>query len=108
MGKLYQRPFWKAAKASKGRGPRRVLIMSAPTVGVTQGLLFLISPIFVCHKVKDGGYNNTNMDRVSRTQNTPALRTSLRAKIVLDNVSGIRVVLTVSTKIRISTIKIRF
>ena len=24
-----------------------------------QGLLFLFSPIFHCHKIKDGGYNNT-------------------------------------------------
>ena len=24
------------------------------------GLLFLLSPIFHCHKIKDGGYNNTN------------------------------------------------
>ena len=35
---------------------------------------FLLSPIFLCHKIKDGGYNNTNMNKVSPTQNTPALQ----------------------------------
>ena len=34
------------------------------------GLLFLLSPIFLCQKIKDGGYNNTNMYKVSPTQNT--------------------------------------
>ena len=39
-----------------------------------KGLLFLLSPIFHCHKIKDGGYNNiTNTKKVSPTQNTPAL-----------------------------------
>ena len=31
-------------------------------------------PILLCHKIKDGGYNNTNMNKLSSTQNTPALR----------------------------------
>ena len=35
------------------------------------GLLFLLSPIFHCYKIKDGGYNTNN---VSPTQNTPALQ----------------------------------
>ena len=39
-----------------------------------QGLLFLLSPIFHCHKIKDGGYNNTNTNKVSPAQNTPALQ----------------------------------
>ena len=43
-----------------------------------QGLLFLLSPIFHCHKIKDGGYNNiTNTNRVSPTQNTPAMQARL-------------------------------
>ena len=38
---------------------------------------FLLSPIFHCHKIKDGGYNNiTNTSKVSPTQNTPALQAS--------------------------------
>ena len=38
-------------------------------------LLFLLSPIFHCHKIKDGGYNNiTNTNKVSPNQNTPALQ----------------------------------
>ena len=37
------------------------------------GLLFLLSPIVHCHKIKDGGYNNTNTSKVSPTQYTPAL-----------------------------------
>ena len=37
-------------------------------------LLVLLSPIFYCHKIKDGGYNNTNTNKVSPTQNTPALQ----------------------------------
>ena len=42
---------------------------------IPQGLLFLVSPIFHCHKIKDGGYNNiTNTNKVSPTQNTPALQ----------------------------------
>ena len=37
--------------------------------------MFLVSPIFHCHKIKDGGYNNiTNTNKVSPTQNTPALQ----------------------------------
>ena len=38
-----------------------------------KGLLFQLSPIFLCHKIKDGGCNNTNMNKLSPTQNTPAL-----------------------------------
>ena len=42
-------------------------------------LLFLLSPIFHCHKIKDGGYNNiTNTNKVSPTQNTPALQANKR------------------------------
>ena len=29
-------------------------------------LLFLLSPIFLCHKIKDGGYNNTNICNESK------------------------------------------
>ena len=37
--------------------------------------IFLLSPIFLCRKIKDGGYNNiTNPNMVSPTQNTPALQ----------------------------------
>ena len=34
----------------------------------------LLSPIFLCHKIKDGGYNNTNINKLSPDQNTPALQ----------------------------------
>ena len=44
-------------------------------MGRVKGLLFLLSPIFHCHKIKDGGYSNiTNTNKVSPTQNTPALQ----------------------------------
>ena len=34
-------------------------------MGRVKGLLFLLSPIFHCHKIKDGGYNNiTNTNKV--------------------------------------------
>ena len=37
--------------------------------------LFLLSPSFHCHKIKDGGYNNImNTNKVSPTKNTPALQ----------------------------------
>ena len=39
------------------------------------GSLFLLSPIFLCHKIKDGGYDNTNINKqLSPPQNTPALQ----------------------------------
>ena len=51
-------------------------------MGRVKGLLFLLSPVFHCHKIKDGGYNNiTNTNKVSPTQNTPALQ----AKNVVKN-----------------------
>ena len=44
--------------------------------GASQGLLFLLSPNFHCHQIKDGGYNNinTNTNKVSPIQNTHALQ----------------------------------
>ena len=40
-----------------------------------RGLLFLLSLIFLSHKIGDGGYNNTNINKqLSRAQNTPALQ----------------------------------
>ena len=42
------------------------------------GYYFCVSPIFHCHKIKDGGYNNTNTNKVSPTQNTPALQAKKR------------------------------
>ena len=50
------------------------------SVSRAQGLLFLLSPISLCHKVKDGGYNNTNMNKVSPTQNTPELQATRNTK----------------------------
>ena len=44
-------------------------------------LLFLLSPVFLCHKIKDGGNNNTNMNKLSPTQNTPGLQASPRATL---------------------------
>ena len=34
----------------------------------------LLSPIFLCHKIKDGSYKSTNIDKLSPAQNTPALQ----------------------------------
>ena len=45
------------------------------------GLLFLLSPIFHCNKIKDGGYNSTNTNKVSPTQNTPALQAMKKSKV---------------------------
>ena len=46
-------------------------------MGRVKGLLLLLSPIFHCHKIKDGGYTNiTSANKVSPTQNTPALQAS--------------------------------
>ena len=37
--------------------------------------LFLLSVIFLRHKIRDGGYNNTNINKqLSLAQNTPALQ----------------------------------
>ena len=30
-----------------------------------------------CHKIKDGGYNSTSLNKLSPAQNTPALRVNL-------------------------------
>ena len=41
-------------------------------------ILFLLSLIFHCHKIKDENYNNiTNTNKVSPIQNTPALQAKL-------------------------------
>ena len=34
----------------------------------------LLFPIFFCHKIKDGGYNKTNMNKLSPTQNMSTLQ----------------------------------
>ena len=55
-------------------------------MGRVKGLLFLLSPIFHCHKIKDGGYNNiTNTNKVSPTQNTPALQARRYFSHLLNN-----------------------
>ena len=43
-------------------------------------MLRFLSPIFLCHKIKDGGYNNTNMNKLSPTQNTPAVQATWGAE----------------------------
>ena len=54
--------------------PRFLLSFAlAPTVRVT----ISTHPIFHCHKIKDSGYNNINTNKVSPTQNTPALQANL-------------------------------
>ena len=35
------------------------------------------SPQSPCHKIKDGGYNSTSLNKLSPAQNTPALRVNL-------------------------------
>ena len=45
-------------------------------------MLRFLSPIFLCHKIKDGGYNNTNMNKLSPTQNTPALQANFYLTIL--------------------------
>ena len=80
---------WRRWGESKGvgreRGERRDFFLPSPfplsffrprtyRKGYYYFLLWL-SPIFHCHKIKDGGYNNvTNTNKVSPTQNTPALQ----------------------------------
>ena len=52
-------------------------------MGRVKGLLLLLSPIFHCHKIKDGGYNNiTNTNKVSPTQNTPALQAITNKSVI--------------------------
>ena len=61
-----------AGREKRKRLPENTLL--SPSY-LPQGLLFLLFPIFHCHKIKDGGYNNiTNTIKVSPTQNTPALQ----------------------------------
>ena len=44
---------------------------------MSKGLLFLLSQIFLSHKIKDGGYNNTNINKqLSLAQNKSALQAS--------------------------------
>ena len=44
-------------------------------------LLLLFSPSFLCHKIKDGGYNNTTINKqLSSNQNTPAVQAYLKYK----------------------------
>ena len=90
-----ERRRWRESKAAgRGRGERResaVFFFSpppppfpffalAPTVRVT---IFLLSPIFHCHKIKDGSYNSiTNTNKVSPTQNTPPLQVKLCYKFI--------------------------
>ena len=87
---LVKAPFWNFPKrggdgASQrergggGREKRKSFPLPLPPFLLSPshspyGLLFLLSPIFHCHKIKDGGYNNTNTNKVSPTQNTPALQ----------------------------------
>ena len=61
-----ERRKWGESKgAGRGRG-----------IGGEREEKSIFSPLFQCHKIKDGGYNNTNtnMNKVSPTQNMPALR----------------------------------
>ena len=52
-------------------GAPNVLLAKAPF----KGLLFLLSKIFLCHEIKDGGYNDTNINkRRPPAQNMPALQ----------------------------------
>ena len=37
----------------------------------------LLSPVLLCHKIKDDGYNHTNINKLSATQSTPALTPAL-------------------------------
>ena len=57
-------------------GVRMVLLRKAPCI------VAFLSPIFLCHKIKDGGYNNTNMNKLSPTQNTPALQANFYPTIL--------------------------
>ena len=43
--------------------------------GVSQGLLFLLSLIFLGHNIKDGSFSSTNINnQLSPAQNTSALQ----------------------------------
>jgi len=56
-----------------------VLLRKAPCI------VAFLSPIFLCHKIKDGGYNNTNMNKLSPTLTlTPpfALESGHTAKMI--------------------------
>ena len=56
------------------------------------GLIFLLSPIFHCHKIKDGNYSNiTNTNKVSPTQNTPALQAAWEINRVSKSVQVVNI-----------------
>ena len=77
-----ERRKWGESKgAGRGRGERREKppFLLSPS-HLPLGLLFLLSPIFHCHEIKDGGYNNPNTTKVSPTQNTPALQAKIKVK----------------------------
>ena len=75
-------PYWNGAnQRRRGGGGEREIFFALPLPPfllsfshLLKGILFLLSPIFLCHKIKDGGYNNTNINKLSPTQNTPALQ----------------------------------
>ena len=60
-----------------GEGPakeKRIFALLLPSpLHLFQGLLFLLSRIFLWHKTKDGSFNSTNINKkLSPGQNTPA------------------------------------
>ena len=56
------------------------------------GLIFPLSPIFHCHKIKDGNYSNiTNTNKVSPTQNTPALQAAWEINCVSKSVQVVNI-----------------
>ena len=74
-----ERRKWGESKgAGRGRGERRengVFFFSPPPPPFPS---FALAPTVRVHKIKDGGYNNiTNKNKVSPTQNTPALHYTL-------------------------------
>ena len=74
--------YGKERNGEKSGGLQCVFFFSPPPLPfllspqhLPQGLIFLLSPIFLCYKIKDSGYNTTNINKLSPAQNTPALQT---------------------------------
>ena len=63
----------KPKRGGKGARPPFPSFAFAPTLRVTISAL-----LNLCHKIKDGGYNNANTNKVSPNQNTPALQAHLK------------------------------
>ena len=86
MFSLRKHPFLLAPRSQRRRAKRNGCFRGLANVLLAKAqcwnskregkwLLFLLSLIVLCHNIKDGGYNSTNINKqLSPAQNTPALQ----------------------------------